>query len=199
MSSLSNRDSLSASLTLFKLSLNFAPRRRVKPVASTSITVSCAKRGNHRHIDIGIFRHIRVIASVASRQNGVPMSNGDHHRIVSRASCASSTRLLVLPVCRDDHYHVIVITVHTAHALQDDVVGIDHRYIKAENLFIASWATAAVTKAKKTIFFACVSRSAARLIADMSKNDGPDLNWPWRIQISFPYRTRRCRLHRRCG
>ena len=35
---------------------------------------------------------------------------------------------------RDDHHHIIVITVHTAHALQDDVVGIDHRHVKTEKL-----------------------------------------------------------------
>ena len=41
---LSKRDSLSASLTRFKLSLNLAPLRKVNPVASTSMSVNCAIR-----------------------------------------------------------------------------------------------------------------------------------------------------------
>ncbi|MNC29609.1 hypothetical protein D3C75_778610 [compost metagenome] len=33
---------------------------------------------------------------------------------------------------RNQHYHVIIVTIHTAHALQDNVVGIDNRHIKTE-------------------------------------------------------------------
>jgi hypothetical protein len=33
---------------------------------------------------------------------------------------------------RDNHHHIIVIAIHTAHALQDNVVGIDDRHVKAE-------------------------------------------------------------------
>ncbi|EJK90837.1 hypothetical protein UUU_24220 [Klebsiella pneumoniae subsp. pneumoniae DSM 30104 = JCM 1662 = NBRC 14940] len=33
---------------------------------------------------------------------------------------------------RDNHHHIIVIAIHTAHPLQDNVVGIDDRHVKAE-------------------------------------------------------------------
>ena len=112
----------------------------------------------------------RVIASVASRASGVPAEvRAITMASFSRASCASSTRFFVLPVWE--------ISTTTSPSLQFIQLmrcsTISSEYttgtLKRKNLFIASWATAAEEpNPKKAIFFAWVSKSTARLMADLS-------------------------------
>jgi hypothetical protein len=71
---------------------------------------------------------------------------------------------------RDNHHHIIVIAIHTAHALQDNVVGIDDRHVKAEKFVHRVMSDGGRrAEAKKAIFLAWVSRSTARFTADMSR------------------------------
>ncbi len=73
------------------------------------------------------------MASVASRASGVPGGGeGDHHGIVFTRQLRQFNLAFGAASMRNQYHHVILTAIHTAHALQHNVIGINNRYVKAE-------------------------------------------------------------------
>ena len=130
--SLSKRDSLSASLITLQVISKFCPRRKVNPVASI-YHGQLSKSRDHGAYKCQYLPVHRGNCQRGFRASGVPGGEGDNHGIVfPRQLCASSNQTFGSSGMKIKHNDVVVATIHTTHALQNNIVGINYRHVKPE-------------------------------------------------------------------